>query len=334
MTRIQDSESITWTAGPDDSGKRLDRIIVSIVPGCTRGAAARLIREGGVLVNGTMKKPGYRLAPGDFVSSVASAPASPAERIIPEPITLNVVFKDSSVIIINKPPGMVVHPAAGNFSGTLVHGLLYHFPELRAMDDDPARPGIVHRLDRDTSGIMVIAGTPKARENLLSQFKSRIVKKTYTAFVHGEPEGEEGRIVLPISRHPVHRKKMAAGGKNPDKARHAETLWRTAERYGNIAMLECSIRTGRTHQIRVHLSTLGYPLIGDRVYGYRRPLRHYQDRPELSGVLARVSRQMLHAGEIEFMHPETGRPVSFSAPLPPDMEDLRKTLLQYKKKSL
>ncbi|MCF8111353.1 MAG: RluA family pseudouridine synthase [Desulfobacteraceae bacterium] len=332
MTRVQDHETITWTAGPEDSGQRLDRAIASIVAGCARSTAVRLIREGWVRVNGSVKKPGYRLAAGDTVSTVAAVPAG-TEKIIPEPIPLDIVFKDSAVIIINKPPGLVVHPAAGNFSGTLVHGLLYHFPELQNMDQDTQRPGIVHRLDKDTSGIMVIAKTPRARQELLSQFKSRIVKKTYITFVHGEPEDDEGKIVLPISRHPVNRKKMAAGEKNSGKQRHAETLWRVKDRFGNIAMLECIIKTGRTHQIRVHLSSIGHPVIGDRVYGYKRPLRHYQERAEILSLLARVPRQMLHAGKIEFMHPKTGKQVSFTAPLPRDMEDLREALLEYKNKN-
>lgn len=332
MTRVQEHETTTWTAGPEDSGKRLDRAITSIVPGCARSIAVRLIRGGRVRVNGTVKKPGYRLAAGDTVSTVAEVPTR-TEKIIPEPIHLDIVFKDTAIIIINKPPGLVVHPAAGNFSGTLVNGLLYNFPDLQNMDQDTQRPGIVHRLDKDTSGIMVIARTRQARQDLLSQFKSRTVKKTYIAFVHGEPEDDEGKIDLPISRHPVNRKKMSAGEKTPGKQRHAETLWRVKDRFGNIAMLECIIKTGRTHQIRVHLSSIGHPVIGDRVYGYKRPLRHYQEHTELCRLVSRVPRQMLHSGKIEFLHPETGNQVSFTTPLPGDMEDLCKTLTQYKRKT-
>ncbi|MFP4571338.1 MAG: RluA family pseudouridine synthase [Desulfobacterales bacterium] len=325
--------SIKWTAGPDDSGKRLDQLIAAIVSGCARNTAARLIRQGSVLVNDAVKKPGYRLAAGDIVSTVAVAPQQ-SEQILPEPLGIDVVFKDPCFIIINKPPGMVVHPAAGNFSGTLVHGLLYHFPELGRMDQDSARPGIVHRLDKDTSGVMVVARNNEAREILSSQFKSRIVKKTYIAFVHGNPEHDEGRIIMPIYRHPVNRKKMAAGDKNHGRARYAETLWRVKERYRSLAVMECSIKTGRTHQIRVHLSSIGHPVIGDRVYGYRHPLRHYQESPELTGLLAGISRQMLHSGRIEFIHPDTGEPVSFTAPLPADMHDLHNALLRYAEKQV
>ncbi|MCF8024410.1 MAG: RluA family pseudouridine synthase [Desulfobacteraceae bacterium] len=322
------SESITWSAGPNQNGTRLDKLIASIVSGCSRNTAVRLIREGSVRVNNSVKKPGYRLLPGDTVTVTESGPEQGTE-FSPEPIDIDVVFKDAAVIMVNKPPGLVTHPAAGHFSGTLAHGLLYHFPELGSVGPEPDRPGIIHRLDKDTSGLMVIARTQAAFDNLSRQFKARTVKKTYVAFVHGNPEQDKGRIVLPIYRHPVHRKKMATGGRNQKEGRHAETLWRVIKHYENLAILECNIKTGRTHQIRVHLSAIGHPVIGDRVYGYRHPGRLHRSNPQLAKLIARTPRQMLHAGKIAFTHPETGKPLAFTAPLPRDMAEFLKSLREY-----
>lgn len=332
MTPAQDPAFITWTVGTDDAGKRLDQLVASNVSGCSRNTASRLIRDGIVLVNDEIKKTCYRLVPGDRVTSVARAP----EQSYPfagEPLDIDIIFKDPAFIVINKPPGLVVHPAAGNFSGTLAHGLLYHFPELRDVSFEPGRPGIVHRLDKDTSGVMVIARNRAALKNLSAQFKARTVEKTYTAFVHRNPEQDRGRILLPIYRHPVHRKKMAAGSQDHHKGRYAETLWQVIERYGGPAMLECTIKTGRTHQIRVHLSSVGHPVIGDRVYGYKRPSRLYHKNSRLADLISRVPRQMLHAGKITFAHPETGMPASFTASLPRDMSVFGKSLRAYAKNS-
>lgn len=328
MTAAGNRESITWTAGPEDDGIRLDIAVASIVPDCSRNTAVRLIKEGRVLVNNSEKKPGYRLAEGDSVISAAGLPAQ-SYQLEAEPLDIDVVFKDDSVIVINKPAGLVVHPAAGNFSGTLVHGLVYHFPELRSVCEEPERPGIIHRLDKDTSGLMVIARNPESWQNLSAQFKARSVEKTYIAFVHGSPDKDEGRITLPIRRHPVHRKKMTTETAGSEKTRHADTLWKTAERWRSFAMLKCRIKTGRTHQIRVHLSSAGHPVIGDRVYGYKHPGRRYKSDPALAGIIAAAPRQMLHAAKIVFSHPESGRRVFFTAPLPDDMTELRESILRH-----
>lgn len=328
MTLVDGPEVITWTAGKQDGGTRLDLAVASIVPGCTRNTAARLIKKGLALVNDSAKKPGYRLVPGDTVKAAVSIKEK-SHRLAAEPLDVDIVFQDLSVIVINKPAGLVVHPAAGNFSGTLAHGLIYHFPELRNVCAEPERPGIIHRLDKDTSGIMVIARNSDSLKNLSLQFKTRSVYKTYIAFVHGNPDSDEGTIASPISRHPVHRKKMTADAGDPEKARHAQTSWRVAERYGTFAMLECSIKTGRTHQIRVHLSSIGYPVIGDQVYGYKNPRRLYKTDPEAADLASGARRQMLHAAEIAFTHPETGKYVRFTASMPDDMTGLRKALLKH-----
>ncbi|MFP4158113.1 MAG: RluA family pseudouridine synthase [Desulfobacterales bacterium] len=328
MTSVRNPELITLTVGPEDDGIRLDLAVSSSVPGCSRNTAARMIKEGRVLVNGFEKKPGYRLSSADTVTYQAGA-AEQSCQLEAEPLDIDVVFKDRSVIVINKPAGLVVHPAAGNYSGTLVHGLVYHFPELRSVCEQPERPGIIHRLDKDTSGLLVIARNPESWQSLSAQFKARSVEKTYIAFVHGSPDTDEGKITLPIRRHPVHRKKMTTENVSGEKTRHAETLWKVVERWRSSAMLECIIKTGRTHQIRVHLSSTGHPLIGDRVYGYKNPGRQHKSDPALAGMIAAAPRQMLHAAKIAFSHPESGRRVFFSAPLPGDMTALRESILRH-----
>lgn len=320
-----DPQGTTLVAGPQEAGIRLDQFIVQNLAGYSRNRAARFIQNGSVTVNHAVKKPGYRLKPGDRVTAPAGAPPGPP-GFAPEPVPLDVVHEDQSVIVINKPPGLVVHPAAGNMTGTLAHGLLHAFAELEHVGA-PQRPGIVHRLDKNTSGLLVVARTQPAYMHLSRQFKGRTVGKTYMALVHGNPADDGGRIALAIYRHPLHRKKMAAGGKNvPSRARHAETDWRVIARYGGASLLECDIRTGRTHQVRVHLAAIGHPVIGDPVYGYRHPRRRYPDRPELARLVDRAPRQMLHAARLSFIHPETGSRLSFSAPPPPDMHCLIQSL--------
>ncbi|MBS3754758.1 MAG: RluA family pseudouridine synthase [Desulfobacterales bacterium] len=315
-------ETITFDAGDGDAGQRLDQLVATIIPGCSRNAACRLIQNGDVRVNHTVKKPGYRLAAGDIVTAVASAP-EPLPAFTPQPIDLDVIYKDPAVIGINKPPAMVVHPAAGHFSGTLAQGLAYHFPELENVGHEPNRPGIVHRLDKDTSGVLIAARTREAFLHITRQFKDRTVEKSYLAFIHGNPDPDEGSIMLPIYRHPVHRKKMAADLENTGLGRHAETRWRILARYGKISMVQCDIKTGRTHQIRVHLAAIGHPVVGDPVYGYKHPSRLYADQTELACSIRQVPRQMLHARQISLNHPQTGRMLTITAPLPDDMESFR-----------
>ena len=312
------AETITFTAGDTEACQRLDQLIVSIVPGCSRNAAARLIQKGGVRVNHAEKKPGYKIVAGDIVTAAGRVPHRHPE-FTPQPIDLDVIYKDSDVIGINKPPGMVVHPAAGHFSGTLAHGLAYHFPELENVGAEPDRPGIVHRLDKDTSGMLIAARTQTAFLHITRQFKDRKLEKSYVAFIHGNPEQDDGRIILPIYRHPVQRKKMAADLHDTGQGRHAETRWRVLARYGHLTMVECDIKTGRTHQIRVHLAAIGHPVIGDPVYGYKHPHRLYANQPDLAGIIRQVPRQMLHARQISLIHPQTGRRLTLTAPLPNDM---------------
>ena len=321
---------ITLVAGADQAGLRLDQFVTSLVPGCSRNIAANWIKNQQVLVGGAGKKPGYRVNPGDIVSVPSRVPeplSSIACRpLIAEPLDLDLLYVDAHIVVINKPPGMVVHPAAGNLTGTIAQGLAFQFPEIQNIGSEPSRPGIVHRLDKDTSGVLVAARTRMAWTSLTRQFQQRTVEKTYDAFVLGNPERDCGRITLPIFRHPWDRKKMAAA-ENPDlPSRQAETNWQVVQRFARAARLKCQIRTGRTHQIRVHLAAIGHPVIGDAVYGCRRAGKACRNFPDLKKIYHESFRQMLHARHIALSHPQSGRTLRITAPLPDDMLRLQKAI--------
>lgn len=297
---------------PEEGGLRLDHFLVRLFPDQSRSALGRYIRVGHILVNNSQVKSGYRLKPGDGIR--VALPAPEESRLVAEPVDFEVIYEDESLLVISKPPGLVVHPAAGHASGTLVNGLLYRFGDLPGLDNN--RPGIVHRLDKDTSGIMLVARTEKVQRLLSEAFKNRQVHKTYHALLLRRPQDMEGRIVAPIGRHPVNRKKMAI---RHSSGRYAATRWQVLEPFANGQCLaEITIETGRTHQIRVHMSSLGAPVAGDVLYGGR--------IGDSAGVKA--DRQLLHASTISFVHPETGQQRTFTAPLWPDMvrvlENLRK----------
>jgi 23S rRNA pseudouridine1911/1915/1917 synthase len=225
-------------------------------------------------------------------------------------------------VVINKPPGLVVHPAPGHYSGTLVNGLLYHCPDLGGIGSE-LRPGIVHRLDKDTSGTLVVAKDGAALEGLNAQFKARTVQKTYLALVHGAMPAAEGTIRLPIGRHPVDRKRMSVASR---KTRPAETGWRVRSRFSGFTLLELDLKTGRTHQIRVHCAAVHHPIVGDPVYGKRSTASRSLAKPprsdEINALLTGAHRQMLHAWRLGFVHPYNGLPVHFESPLPEDMQTL------------
>lgn len=287
--------------------ERLDRRIQQLYPDFSRSRIEGLIKAGFVSVNGSVaSKAGAKISDDDVIS-VEVPPPVPA---IPEPeaIELNVVYEDDEIIVIDKPPGMVVHPAPGHFSGTLVNALLYHCPTLSGIGG-VARPGIVHRLDQDTSGIIAVAKTQRAMDSLARAFSThRGVRKTYIAVSHGRPSLDSGRIENMMGRHPVDRKRMAIvtkGGKS------AITSWRVVLSEKAYSVIECDIETGRTHQIRVHMASLGCPVIGDKTYG----------KSALDKKLSPVPmRQMLHAWKLEIRHPVTGEMMTFVAPPPDDMK--------------
>jgi 23S rRNA pseudouridine1911/1915/1917 synthase len=301
------------------AGQRLDVFVGARLPDCSRSFAAQLIAGGNVRVNDRPQKPGHRLKTGDTVTGRIPPPRP--SGFLPEPIPLAILYEDAHIVVVNKPPGLVVHPAPGHYSGTLVNGLLYHCPDLGGIGSE-LRPGIVHRLDKDTSGTLVVAKDGAALEGLNAQFKARTVQKTYLALVHGAMPAAEGTIRLPIGRHPVDRKRMSVASR---RTRQAETGWRVRSRFHGFTLLELDLKTGRTHQIRVHCAAVHHPIVGDPVYGKRNASRASSDSSpstEINELLATIRRQMLHAWRIGFVHPASGAALTFESPMPPDMRRL------------
>ncbi len=300
----------------NDNGTRLDVFLSRQNISLSRSQVQRLIEEGKVRVNNTVPKAGCRLRGGDTVVLRQDEPK--LYHVHPENIPLSIVYEDAFLVVVDKPAGMVVHPAAGNFQGTLVNALLHHCTDLSGIGG-VLRPGIVHRLDKDTSGLIVVAKSDRAHQALAEQFKEHRVEKTYNALVLGDMEGEEGVVDSPVGRHPVDRKKMSTKSR---RGKEALTRWRVKERYGILTLLDVRIETGRTHQIRVHLHSIGHPVLGDNVYGNSaRRLQLFQDtilRSKLKGM----KRQALHASRLGFYHPMTRRYQEFSSHLPEDMGDL------------
>ncbi|XOF34717.1 MAG: RluA family pseudouridine synthase [Candidatus Electrothrix sp. YB6] len=287
---------------------RLDHYLALRLPDYSRSSLGRYIRSSHILVNNRAVKPGYRLRTGDDVQ--VNLPAFPdaadtAGRPAAQPVEFEVLYEDRDLVVINKPPGLVVHPAAGHTDRTLVNGLLHRYQDIAALEGD--RPGIVHRLDRNTSGIMLAARTERMQQLLAAAFKDRKIRKTYHALLLHTPKEANGRIVAPIGRHPVHRKKMSI---RPE-GRYAATCWQVLELFANsLCFAEIRIETGRTHQIRVHMASLKAPVAGDTLYG---------GKPDSSAGI-KAERQLLHASSLAFVHPSTQQECLFTAPLWPDME--------------
>jgi 23S rRNA pseudouridine1911/1915/1917 synthase len=298
-----------------DVGVRLDTFIADHVPDCSRSFAAKLIQDGHVSVCAGPKKPSYRVQPKDQIRITVPPPV--AIDIDPEPIALDILFEDEDIILINKPAGMVVHPAHGHASGTLVNALLHHCSGLKGIGGE-IRPGIVHRLDKDTTGVMVAAKNESAHHALSALFKDRLIRKKYFALVHGDMPSESGQIDLPIGRHPTYRKKMSTTSRYP---REALTRWRVQRYYPlcKVSFLSLQLKTGRTHQIRVHCKAIGYPLIGDPLYGSRKMDAQILKTLQIGQPM---KRQLLHACQLQFTHPRSGEPLTVEAPLPQDMEDI------------
>ena len=327
-----DSGACEFLVSAEDAGQRLDRFLAAQLPELSRNRIQSLMEEGHVLVDGGAKKPSHRVALGETITIGFPPPSS--GNIEPEPIPLDILYEDSDLAVINKPAGMTVHPGAGAETGTLVAALLHHFREARNASDDatamqakaasglssvggPLRPGIVHRLDKDTSGAIIVARTDAAHAKLAAAFSNRLIEKTYIALLHGKPRGEFGRIELPIARDLHRRSRMTTRRR---EGREARTDWRALAHVGNFTLVEADLHTGRTHQIRVHFSALGCPVVGDTVYGAPREERVGKE------LLAPLGRNFLHAARIAFAHPRTGERLEFRAPLPTELVDYLRAL--------
>ena len=291
------------------AGERLDRV-VSILTGCSRAEAAMLVAGGAVRIGGEPVLAGkHKVAEGDVVE--VEAPDTPAQTLAPDPsVAFPVVHEDADVLVIDKPAGLVVHPGAGTRTGTLVHGLLARYPDLAGVGE-PDRPGIVHRLDRDTSGLLVVARTEAAREALMGDLAERSVTREYLALVWGVPASPAGMVDAPVGRSSRSPTRMAVSA----RGREARTRYRVEESWPDrdVALLRCVLETGRTHQIRVHLAAIGHPVVGDVQYGGQ---REGQPSPRL----------FLHATRLAFDHPSTGERLTFDSPLPPDLAAARASL--------
>jgi 23S rRNA pseudouridine1911/1915/1917 synthase len=302
---------------PEDIGERLDRYLTRQLPTHSRAYLQQLIAEQQILVKGRATKAGYRLRAGDQIS--VSLPPPKPSGTLPQPIPLDVLYEDAYLLVLNKMAGMVVHPSPGNASGTLVNALLAHCPHLSGIGGIE-RPGIVHRLDKETSGVMVVAKDDTTHRGLARLFADRQVQKLYLAIVRGNLRDAEGVIDAAIGRHPVYRQKMSTQTR---MGRQAVTEFRVLERFGLYTLVELRPRTGRTHQIRVHMAAMGHPLLGDPTYG-----RSRKELPRSSPVPqpSEFRRQALHAWLLGFIHPVTGEWLECRAPLPADMEQLLATL--------
>jgi len=310
-------DSLTFTVDQASVDSRLDAYLASQISHWSRARLQRLIDNEDVLVNGKSAKSSYRLRAGDEIE--VELISTPIESFTPENIPLDVVYEDDVLLVINKPASLVVHPAAGIHSGTLANALAFHFQNLPSATGS-ARPGIVHRLDRDTSGLMVVAKTESSMENLADQFRDRTVFKSYVALVHGHLESESRLIDQPLARDQGNRTRMAVvrGGRN------AVSLYKVRRRYQRFTLVDVEIKTGRTHQIRVHLAWLKHPVVGDESYGGGRD-NMIQDA-HLRAEVRNLGRHFLHAEELRFNHPTTGERMKFKAPLPPELSSLLEEL--------
>lgn len=301
-------EPIRLRASEESKNQRLDAFLASSLDGLTRSQATRLIESGEVAVNGRAVSKSYKLAGGEDIAVTLPEP-EPVEAV-PQDIPLDVVYEDADVIVVNKPSGMVVHPAPGHPDGTLVNALLYHCGDSLSGINGVIRPGIVHRIDKDTSGLLIVAKNDAAHRSLAEQIKAHSFTREYQAVVYGRIR-EDGTVNAPIARHPQERKRMAVI--QSPSAREAVTHYFVVRHFSGFTQLRLRLETGRTHQIRVHMAYIGHPVAGDPVYGPKK-------------VIAPLGGQCLHAGLIGFVHPRTGEYMEFEAPLPPYFTDFIKTL--------
>ena len=297
--------NVTYTIEEQQAGERIDKAVSSLQTEWSRTQIGNWVSEGVLTVNGEVVKPKYKVKTGDVIE--ITVPEVEELEIVAEDLNLEIVYEDADVLVVNKPKGMVVHPAPGHTTGTLVNGLMHHCTDLSGING-VMRPGIVHRIDKDTSGLLMVAKNDMAHESLVNQLVAKTVTRKYTALVHGHIAHDKGTIDAPIGRDTKDRQKQAV----VDGGKHAVTHFQVVERFGDYTLVECRLETGRTHQIRVHMNYIGFPLVGDPKYGPRKTI-------DFGG-------QVLHAGILGFNHPRTGEYLEFSSPLPEDFEQLLATL--------
>lgn len=299
--------AVTYTMEEQQQGERIDKAVSSVQTEWSRTQISNWLTEGIVKVNGGTVKSNYKVKIGDVVE--VTVPEAEPLDVIAENLDLDIVYEDADVLVVNKPKGMVVHPAPGHLSGTLVNGLMHHCQDLSGINGI-LRPGIVHRIDKDTSGLLMVAKNDVAHVSLVDQLVKKTVTRKYTALVHGHIAHDKGTIDAPIGRDQKDRQKQAV----VDNGKHAVTHFQVIERFGEFTLVECRLETGRTHQIRVHMKYIGYPLVGDPKYGPKKTI-------DFDG-------QVLHAGVLGFVHPVSGEYLEFEAPLPADfvqlVDELRK----------
>ncbi len=310
------SQPVELTVEAAEAGHRLDAFLASRFPDYSRVHLRRVISAGGVQVDDRGGKPAYRLKAGQRVS--VALPEIPREAPRPENIPLAVLYQDEHIVVVNKPPGMVVHPARGHWSGTLTSALQFHFGPTLSTSGGMSRPGIVHRLDRDTSGVILVARNDQAHSKLAKQFAARSIEKEYFALVSGCPERDRDFIDCPIGFHPHVRQMMAIRRDHPE-SRPAQTFYEVLERFDGFAALRLLPKTGRTHQIRVHLHHIGCPVLCDRQYGGRSRITRGEIRRDPADGTVLLERQALHARRLRFLHPATGESLEIEAPLPDDI---------------
>jgi len=331
MVRQQlSSQPVELVVDASESGQRLDAFLARHFTDYSRVHLRRVITAGGVTVDGNGGKPAYRLRAGQRVSIVL--PEIPRQAPKPENIPLEILYEDDHLVAVDKPPGMVVHPARGHWSGTLASALQYRFGKALSAAGGPSRPGIVHRLDRDTSGVILVARHDRAHAKLAAQFEARSIEKEYFALVAGCPDRDRDIIQRSIGAHPLQREKMAIRS-DESVSRPARTFYEVIDRFEGFAALRLLPRTGRTHQLRVHLSHIGSPVLCDRQYGGRARITRGEIRRDPQDTLVLLQRQALHARRLRFAHPETGEPLEIEAPLPDDIAAVLAALREFRSRS-
>lgn len=298
-------EDLTIQVTEEMAGQRIDKAVSAMDEDWSRSQIANWVKDGAVRVNGEIVKPNYKVRLEDVI--IATPPVLEELDVVPEDLDLEIVYEDADVLVVNKPKGMVVHPAPGHSHGTLVNGLMHHCTDLSGINGI-VRPGIVHRIDKDTSGLLMVAKNDASHTSLVNQLVRKSVTRKYIALVHGHIPHDKGTIEAPIARDPKERQNMAV----VDKGKHAVTHFRVLERFGDFTLVECRLETGRTHQIRVHMKYIGYPLVGDPKYGPKKTM-------DIGG-------QALHAEVIGFDHPKTGEYMEYSAEMPEEFAELLESL--------